>query len=153
MEPDRILAFECGADDFIAKPFFTRELSSRIQAVLRRSAAPTGSEQSAIASPEDDPLVIHFDHGEVQVAGERVPLTPREFSLFAALVRRRGRVMSRRELIEQAWGEGDGPNARSVDAHVKSLRRKLGRARHAVETVRGLGYRFTDRSLSPPGGF
>jgi len=149
LETDRLLAFECGADDFVAKPFFARELLSRVRAVLRRSS---GREQprSADASPAvSSPLALDVEQARVFVAGSPVTLTPREFALLAALVRRRGRVLTREELIDQAWSDGDGPSARSVDAHVKSLRRKLGESREAIETVRGLGYRFSE-SLVPP---
>jgi DNA-binding response OmpR family regulator len=143
-EPDRILAFECGADDFVAKPFFARELSSRVQAVLRRSAARRGDEPAVASSSPRDPLTLDFEASEAFLRGERLPLTPREFALLAALARRRGRALTREDLIAEAWGDDDPPSARSVDAHVKSLRRKLGVARKAVETVRGRGYRLAE---------
>jgi DNA-binding response OmpR family regulator len=149
LEGDRILAFECGADDFVAKPFFARELASRFRAVLRRSAGAATDEEGASSARGAKPVAIELDQARVFVAGAPVPLTPREFALLAALVRRRGRVLTRGELIDQAWGDGEGPSARSVDAHVKSLRRKLGESREAIETVRGLGYRFSE-SLVPP---
>ncbi len=151
LEADRILAFECGSDDFLAKPFFARELASRVRAVLRRSIQRHPEETSG-RTGASDPVAIDLDHDEVFVAGSRVALTPREFALLAALVRRRGRVLTRQELIEQAWGDGEIPSARSVDAHVKSLRRKLGEAREAIETVRGLGYRFSETLGSSLGG-
>lgn len=149
LEEDRILAFECGADDFVAKPFFARELASRFRAVLRRSVvAPTGlDEQGAGRVRGSEPLAIELDQARVFVAGAPVSLTPREFALLGALVRRRGRVLTREELIDQAWSDGEGPSARSVDAHVKSLRRKLGESREAIETVRGLGYRFSESRI------
>lgn len=152
LEADRILAFECGADDFVAKPFFARELSSRVRALLRRSALPQTQTDSDATPDAADPVAIDLDRDEVFVAGARVALTPREFALLAAMVRRRGRVLSREELIEQAWGNGEVPSARSVDAHVKSLRRKLGESRDAIETVRGLGYRFSETLAPSLGG-
>ncbi len=148
-ESDRILGFECGADDFLAKPFFPRELASRVRAVLRRGASFVERDPAAVGRASLDALVIDFERGEALCSGERLPLTPREFSLLAALAQRRGRVLSRSELIEQVWSDGDGPDARSVDAHVKSLRRKLGEAREAIETVRGVGYRFTENGVAP----
>lgn len=154
LEGDRILAFECGADDFVAKPFFARELASRFRAVLRRSAgAATDIDEERTGNARgSEPVTIELDQARVFVAGSPVTLTPREFALLAALVRRRGRVLTREELIDQAWSDGDGPSARSVDAHVKSLRRKLGESREAIETVRGLGYRFSESRVPPIDG-
>ena len=145
-EADRILAFECGADDFVAKPFFSRELSSRISAVLRRLERSNELSGPSLA-PSNGPVVIDEERREIRIDGIRIDLTPREFSLFATLVNHRGRVVSRRELILQSWTDGESPTERSVDAHVKSLRRKLAGAKHAIETVRGLGYRFSEIRL------
>lgn len=145
LEADRILGFECGADDFLAKPYFGRELVSRVRAVLRRSAQllPT-AEERRFTSREG--LVVDSGRRVVRVDGMIVALTPREFSLVETLAGAGGRVLSRADLIVQAWNSPDGLHERSVDAHIKSLRRKLGKARDAVETVRGLGYRFADQS-------
>lgn len=147
-EADRILGFECGADDFVAKPYFARELVSRLRAVLRRSA------QLAVA-PEERPLaardglVVDSHRRAARVDGETVALTPREFALLEALALSGGRVLSRGDLIREAWKSPDGLLERSVDAHIKSLRRKLGAARDVVETVRGLGYRLAE-GVRPP---
>ena len=143
LEADRILGFECGADDFVAKPYFSRELVSRVRAVLRRSAhIASSSDEKQYTSHEG--LVVDTHRRAARVGDTIVPLTPREFSLLEALAVSRGRVLSRTDLIVQAWNSPDGLHERSVDAHIKSLRRKLGAARDAVETVRGLGYRFAD---------
>lgn len=148
LEADRILGFECGADDFVAKPYFARELVSRVRAVLRRSAhLSLVSEEKQLSSREG--LVVDSNRRAAWVEGEIVPLTPREFSLLETLAASGGRVLSRTDLIVQAWGSPDGLHERSVDAHIKSLRRKLGSARDAVETVRGLGYRFADHGRGP----
>jgi len=142
-EAERILAFECGADDFVAKPYFARELVSRVRAVLRRSAQiAQGLEERLVTTREG--LVIDSNRRAAWVDGGAVALTPREFSLLEALAVSGGRVLSRGDLIQLAWHAPDGLHERSVDAHIKSLRRKLGVARDAVETVRGLGYRFAD---------
>ena len=146
-ESDRILAFECGADDFLAKPFFQRELSSRIKAVLRRSEVPVERETEEAAHPSSL-LAIDGDRREVRFDGTRLPLTPREFSLLATLARHRGRVLSRSDLIAEAWNAGENPTERSVDAHVKSLRRKLDGAKDAIETIRGIGYRFSEKGIA-----
>ena len=143
LEADRILGFECGADDFVAKPYFARELVSRVRAVLRRSAhLSLVSEEKQFASREG--LVVDSSRRAARVEGAIVPLTPREFALLEALAAAGGRVLSRTDLILQAWNSPNRLHERSVDAHIKSLRRKLGAARDAVETVRGLGYRFAE---------
>ena len=145
-ESDRILAFECGADDFVPKPFFQRELASRIRAVLRRSESP--SRESTRREPRlPSPLMIDEERRSVRFEGLELPLTPREFELLATLARHEGRVLSRRDLIDEAWRPGENPTERSVDAHVKSLRRKLAGAKNAIETVRGLGYRYAEKNL------
>jgi two-component system, OmpR family, phosphate regulon response regulator PhoB len=144
LEADRILGFECGADDFLAKPYFGRELVSRVRAVLRRSAQLMPSAEDRRFTSREG-LVVDSGRRVARVDGAVVVLTPREFSLLEALAAAGGRVLTRADLIVQAWGSPDGLNERSVDAHIKSLRRKLGAAREAVETVRGLGYRFGDQ--------
>lgn len=150
-ESDRILAFECGADDFVPKPFFQRELASRIRAVLRRSEAP--SRDATRREPRlPSPLMIDEERRSVRFEGLELPLTPREFELLATLARHEGRVLSRRDLISEAWRPGENPTERSVDAHVKSLRRKLAGAKDAIETVRGLGYRYAEKNLLPQRG-
>lgn len=147
LEADRILGFECGVDDFIAKPYFARELVSRVRAVLRRSAnLSLVTNEKQITSC--DGLVIDSSRSAAWVEGVMVPLTPREFSLLETLAESGGRVLSRTDLIRDAWTGPSGLHDRSVDAHIKSLRRKLGPARNAVETVRGLGYRFANEGRS-----
>jgi len=143
LEADRILGFECGVDDFVAKPYFARELVSRVRAVLRRSAH-LGSVPEEKRVTSRDGLVVDLGRRAAWVEGAMVPLTPREFSLLESLVLASGRVLSRGDLIREAWSNPAGLHERSVDAHIKSLRRKLGATRDSVETVRGLGYRFAD---------
>lgn len=147
-ESDRILAFECGADDFVAKPYFARELSSRVEAVLRRRRqqpeAPGAS--SELASPATDAKPLRRPR-EVLFDGAPLQLTPKERALLGALVGAQGRVLSRDDLIAQVWGGGPAPTSRSVDSHIKSLRRKLASAPDCVETVRGVGYRFSPHPL------
>jgi DNA-binding response OmpR family regulator len=142
-EMDRVLAFEAGVDDLLAKPFFARELSSRVIAVLRRS----GPAQSAAGSFSPVPrgiVTLHPSNACVLVNDERVELTPREYHLLASLLRHAGRVVTRRQLLLDAWGDDSGQTDRLVDAHVKAIRRKLGPAKQCIETVRGVGYRFAD---------
>jgi two-component system phosphate regulon response regulator PhoB len=140
-ELDRVLAFECGADDFLAAPFSSRELGARANALLRRDL---GARQPAAAPrPEQHGvLVVDTDLGRVEVAGRPVRLTPTELSVLALLLAGRGKVLTRRTIVEAIAGETGSRSLRVVDAHVKSLRRKLGEARVYIQSVRGVGYRF-----------
>lgn len=142
-EVDRILAFEAGVDDFLPKPFYGRELASRVGAVLRRSAPqrPFGGVE---ATPLRGLVSVHAASNAVLVGERRVDLTPRELQLLSTLMGHAGRVLTRKQLIARLWsGEGEHTD-RVVDAHIKSIRRKLGEAKDCVETVRGVGYRFSD---------
>jgi DNA-binding response OmpR family regulator len=142
-EIDRVLAFECGVDDVLAKPFFARELLSRATAVLRRSA-PAHEPIGRVVSTYQPAVSLHVNTGTVLVGGERLTLTPREFHLLSALMRESGRVFSRRQLIHQVWGNDSLQAERVVDAHIKAIRRKLGAIGECVETVRGVGYRYAE---------
>jgi DNA-binding response OmpR family regulator len=142
-EIDRVLAFEAGVDDFLAKPFYARELASRIGAVLRRSGgARPGHALEYDASPHT--VAVHAADGSVLVGDRRIDLTPREYRLLTALIGQAGRVITRRQLITLVWGADSAHSDRVVDAHVKSIRRKLGEAKDCVVTVRGVGYRFAE---------
>jgi two-component system, OmpR family, phosphate regulon response regulator PhoB len=140
-ELDRVLAFECGADDFLPAPFSPRELAARVAALLRREPGARAAPGTA-QSEHHGVLVIDGDIGRVEVAGRAVRLTPTEFRVLAILIVGQGRVLSRRAIIEGIAGDAGTRSARVVDAHVKSLRRKLGEARGYVQSVRGIGYRF-----------
>lgn len=143
-EVDRIVAFETGIDDYVTKPFFGRELAGRVRAVLRRSARrpAAGAETSR---PSTGGIALDADGRSVRVDGDPVTLTPREFDLLATLMNDAGRVMSRGRLVEHVWGDDTAAGHRSVDTHVKTIRRKLGARRRCIETVRGVGYRFNER--------
>ena len=146
-EIDRILAFECGVDDFLAKPFFARELLSRAIAILRRSA-PGRETAGRLVSEYQPAIALHPNSGSVLVAGARLDLTPREFQLLSELMREAGRVLSRLQLIHRVWGNDSQQDERVVDAHIKAIRRKLGGAGDCVETVRGVGYRYAEVGAS-----
>ena len=138
-EVDRVLAFELGADDFVAKPYSPRELALRLRAVLRRS-------QSQASQPSDrfqiDRLGIDIPGHEVTVDGSVVGLTALEFKLLVDLARHRGLVRSREGLLEAVWQHPGSLETRTVDTHVKRLREKLGEVGRQIETVRGVGYRL-----------
>lgn len=146
-ESDRVAGFELGADDYIAKPFSLRELTLRIQAVLRRGAGETGRPSSV----EFGALRLDRDAHRAWVGGGEVPLTAIEFKLLLALYDARNRVLSRSALLDGVWGLPGDINTRTVDTHVKRLREKLGAAGDYIETVRGVGYRFADRPAGTPG--
>ncbi len=137
-EIDRIIGLELGADDYVVKPFSPREIALRIRNILRRRAGPETPGPVRIG-----PLVIDVGGHHVSVAGRPVSLTATEFKLLVILFRRRGRVQTREALLDAVWGYDYVGYGRTVDAHVKRLREKLGEASGMVETVRGVGYRFT----------
>lgn len=132
----RVQGLRSGADDYLVKPVSTDELLARIEAVLRRA---TGAAVAATVTVGD--VVVDLDRRSVTAAGAEVAVTRKEFDLLAALARREGAVLPRAELLEQVWGIADASAARTLEAHVASLRSKLGH-RDVVLTVRGVGYRL-----------
>lgn len=134
-EVDKIIGLEAGGDDYLTKPFSPREMVARVNAVLRRSQDPAGISVLTAGSVRLDPATH-----TVTVAGRSITLTLTEFNLLATLLRRRGKVLSRAELLAQAWGQADYGVSRTVDVHVAQLRAKLG-DECLIETVRGVGYR------------
>jgi two-component system response regulator RegX3 len=143
-EDDRVAGLELGADDYLTKPFSPRELVARIKAVLRR--APDNDAPLLVRMHlGDGSLVVDADRHEVTLAGEPVELTASEFRLLLALARHPGRVYSRLELVERLQGHDFAGYERTIDAHVKNLRRKLGddpRNPRYVVTVHGVGYKL-----------
>jgi two-component system catabolic regulation response regulator CreB len=136
-EVDRIVGLELGGDDYLAKPFSTRELLARIKAIIRRtspSASPAGAEFA---------LVIDREKHAVRHLGKTVDLSRVEFDLLALLAGQPGRVFTRNQILDSAWPDGGCVTDRTVDAHIKSLRKKLGDPA-AIETVRGVGYRLSE---------
>lgn len=142
-EVDRVLAFEAGVDDFLPKPFYGRELASRVSAVLRRSAPQRGF-SPAYEPPARGLVSLSPGSNAVLVGERRLDLTPRELQLLSTLMSHAGRVLTRKQLIGRIWSGESEHTDRVVDAHIKSIRRKLGEAKDCVETVRGVGYRFSD---------
>jgi two-component system response regulator RegX3 len=142
-EADKVIGLELGADDYVTKPFSIRELISRIRAHLRR-ARMQGAEE-----PEDvlvgGPVRMDVQRHEVRVGSEEVSFPPKEFELLEALLRRKGRLLTRDFLIEAVWGADYFGDTKTLDVHVKRIRRKIEPDPHHPEhlvTVRGLGYKF-----------
>lgn len=146
-EADRVVGLELGADDYVTKPFSPRELVLRVKAILRRGSADRVSEDSIV---EFGPLRIDPERFEVFVNGEPVTLTSTEFRLLHELLTKRGKVLTRHHLLENAWGYVHNVTDRTVDTHIKRLRQKIGPAGAAyIETIRGVGYRFADTRHAP----
>jgi two-component system phosphate regulon response regulator PhoB len=136
---DIALGLELGADDYITKPFSPRVLTARVKAVLRRRAAPAPDREEVIKIND---LVVRPGQHEISVEGHPVDLTATEFRLLHLLVSKRGWVFTRNQIIDAVRGTECAVTDRSVDAHVTTLRKKLGPCRKLIETVRGAGYRF-----------
>jgi two-component system alkaline phosphatase synthesis response regulator PhoP len=145
-ESDKVLGFRLGADDYVTKPFGVMELLARVEAILRRVQGP------AVGDPEESEEPMEFGNLVIRVRaravlrhGDEVPLTPKEFDLLLALVRRQGAVASRLELLQEVWGHRAAVVSRTVDTHISELRRKLeeepSNPRHIL-TVHKAGYRF-----------
>ncbi len=142
-EIDRVVGFELGADDYVVKPISMRELVLRVNAVLRRTSMAPGDLDAASVSV--GPLRVDGPSHRAFVEEDEVNLTALEFRLLMVLLARRGRVLSREALLDQVWGLQAEVETRTVDTMMKRLRDKLGAAGRYLETVRGVGYRFSDQ--------
>jgi two-component system response regulator RegX3 len=144
-EADKVTGLELGADDYVTKPFSVRELVSRVRAHLRRvhMTTPTPLEEVLQGGPVEMDVSRH----EVRVKGELVAFPPKEFELLETFLRRKGRLLTRDFLIEEVWGHDYFGDTKTLDVHVKRIRRKVEVDPHApshLMTVRGLGYKFVD---------
>jgi two-component system, OmpR family, response regulator RegX3 len=144
-EADKVTGLELGADDYVTKPFSVRELVSRVRANLRRTA------MRAVATLDDTlkggPVQMDVARHEVRVQGEAVAFPPKEFELLETFLRRKGRLLTRDFLIEEVWGPDYFGDTKTLDVHVKRLRRKIEHDPHRpahLLTVRGLGYKFVE---------
>jgi two-component system phosphate regulon response regulator PhoB len=146
-EIDRVLAFEAGVDDFLAKPFYPPELGARVSAVLRGFLSHT--DEHTASAPGSSAIQLDPRTGRVLADGRRVELTPRERELLSALIAQAGRVVRRGQLIDRLQAGREPRSERAIDAHIKSIRRKLGSARSYVQTVRGVGYRLAEHAIEP----
>jgi two-component system, OmpR family, alkaline phosphatase synthesis response regulator PhoP len=135
---DKIIGLEVGADDYMTKPFNPRELVARVKSILRRAAPPERAAESAQLRHGD--LLVDAGRREAHVGGEEIRLAPKEFDLLWELLDHRGLVLTRDQLLERVWGYTFAGDTRTVDVHVRQLRRKLGEASPIV-TVWGVGYK------------
>jgi two-component system, OmpR family, alkaline phosphatase synthesis response regulator PhoP len=136
-ESDRVAGLDLGADDYITKPFSVRELLARVRAVLRRV------DENTAKTYEDDQLMIDFGDIRVVCKGQKIKLTNKEFTLLSVLSKSAGRVITRQQLLDNVWGYSYYGDARTLDVHIRRLRQKLGDCGQCIETVVGIGYRFT----------
>ena len=140
-EIDRVLGLELGADDYISKPFSARELAARLRAILRR-AAPAGAPEAS-AQLGFGPITVDLDMHTARVEGQLVDLTRREFELLVYFLKNPRRVLTREKILQQVWGLEYLGESRTIDAHVRRVRAKLGEAAAAhIETLVGVGYRL-----------
>lgn len=144
-EADRVAGLEMGADDYVPKPFSMRELVARVRTVLRRSARADLEDPGDLLEAGD--IEVDMGSHEVNVRGQAVSLSPKEFDLLTYLMRNSGRVRTREEIITTVWGEEEYLDQRTVDVHIRWLRQKIelesANPRHLI-TVRGVGYKFVE---------
>lgn len=140
-EYDKIHGFEFGIDDYVVKPFSPRELMMRVTAVLKRSGASIPEVKEVYTH---DGLTVDFTGRLVLIDGVRVEMSPREYDLFFFLVKNRGIALSREKLINEVWGYDFFGDDRTIDTHIKQLRKILGPYSKCISTLRGVGYRFDE---------
>ncbi|MFC2176840.1 response regulator [Actinomycetota bacterium] len=143
-EGDVVAGLELGADDYVTKPFSMRELVSRVRARLRSRAAYQSERDQVLRA---GPVALDPERHEVRVDGEEVAFRPKEFELLEVLLRNKGRLMTRESLLDQVWGTPFYGDPKTLNVHVKRVRKKIGDAakpRRMLLTVRGLGYKFVD---------
>lgn len=139
-EYDRIHGFELGVDDYVVKPFSPRELMMRVSAILKRSTAATTPADTDRVVMGD--LVVDFTARQVTLRGENISLSPKEYDLLFYMVRNRGIALTREKLISDVWGYDFFGDDRTLDTHIKLLRKSLGDYSDRISTLRGVGYRF-----------
>ena len=140
-EYDRIHGFELGVDDYVVKPFSPRELMMRVGAVLRRAQASAPAENTH-ETVSIDKMLVDFTARQVTIDGVEVDLSPKEYDLLFFMVRNRGIALTRDRLISEVWGYDFFGDDRTLDTHIKLLRKQLGDYARYITTLRGVGYRF-----------
>tara|TARA_E500000178_G_scaffold351389_1_gene412374 strand:+ start:1417 stop:2103 length:687 start_codon:yes stop_codon:yes gene_type:complete len=141
-EIDRIVGFEIGADDYVTKPFSVRELILRAKVILKKQSEVNSDEKVL----EYGSISMNLDAHNVKIDGKEITLTALEFKLLKHLIKRKGRVQSRDQLLSDVWELSTEVTTRTVDTHIKRLREKLGFAGEYIQTIRGVGYRFNNQS-------
>lgn len=142
-EFDKVLGLDSGADDYIAKPFGTMELISRIKALLRRSAPSSATTADILTIGR---LSLNQDKHEVIADGGRISLTLKEYDMLCLMMKNNGRVFTRDELLSRIWGYDFSGESRTVDVHIRTLRSKLGTCGELIETIRGVGYKIGEKN-------
>jgi two-component system alkaline phosphatase synthesis response regulator PhoP len=140
-ESDKIVGLELGADDYITKPFSTRELMARVKSLLRRSQQAEKISRYAYGD-----LTLDLARHEVKISGEKATLTAKEFSLLEHFLKHRGRVLTREQILNDVWGIDFFGTGRTVDVHIRRLREKIPFLSNAIETIPSLGYKLADES-------
>ena len=144
-EYDRIHGFEVGADDYVVKPFSPKELMLRIEAIMKRVSAPNStSTEPQFDIYNTDGLCVNFTARSVTVDGQPIDLSPKEYDLLFYLIRNRNIALTREKLICEVWGYDFYGGDRTLDTHIKLLRKSLGKYAEHIVTLRGTGYRFDD---------
>lgn len=139
-EIDRIIGFELGADDYVTKPFSVRELILRVKVLLKKQRESLVENKLVTFGP----IRIDLDAHELKINDKEIVLTALEFKLLQHLVKRKGRVQTREQLLGDVWGYSAEVTTRTVDTHIKRLREKLGNTSDYIQTIRGVGYRFSN---------
>ncbi len=139
-EIDRVIGFELGADDYVTKPFSVRELILRVKVLLKKQRESLVENKLVTFGP----IRIDLDAHELKVNDKEIVLTALEFKLLQHLVKRKGRVQTREQLLGDVWGYSAEVTTRTVDTHIKRLREKLGNTSDYIQTIRGVGYRFSN---------
>ena len=137
----QVVGFELGADDYVTKPFSVRELILRVKAILKRG--PSNQSHSGEVEYSFGDLKLNSESHQVFINNEEISLTALEFRLIKHLIDRKGRVQTRDQLLEDVWGYSSNVTTRTVDTHIKRLREKLGSVGDHIQTIRGVGYRFS----------
>ena len=139
-EIDRVIGFELGADDYVTKPFSVRELNLRVKVLLKKQRESLVENKLVTFGP----IRIDLDAHELKINDKEIVLTALEFKLLQHLVKRKGRVQTREQLLGDVWGYSAEVTTRTVDTHIKRLREKLGNTSDYIQTIRGVGYRFSN---------
>ena len=145
-EYDKIHGFELGIDDYVVKPFSPKELMLRVDAILKRAKKPQTEKKPAAEIYKSEGLEVNFTARRVYVDGTEVSLSPKEYDLLFYMIRNRNIALSRETLISKVWGYDFFGGDRTLDTHVKLLRKSLGRYSSYIVTLRGVGYRYSDEA-------